>query len=154
MKPGTEILREIFARYGEKVQLSDGTLNRQSLGEIIFNNPAERQWVEAQIHPYVRHRFESEIAREVGNIIVLAIPLLFEANMTDLVTEIWVVSCDGEEQIQRIKKRDRISSSAAEARINSQLSLEEKIARADVVLDNSTTLDNLRQQVDLALGFV
>ncbi|HCA97845.1 MAG TPA: dephospho-CoA kinase, partial [Cyanobacteria bacterium UBA9226] len=104
------------------------------------------------IHPYVRQRFESEIAREMGNIIILAIPLLFEANMTDLVTEIWVVSCNQEEQLKRIMERDGFDLAAAQARINSQLSLEDKIARANVALDNSTTLDNLRQQVDLALG--
>ena len=154
VKPGTGVLKEIFARYGARVQLSDGTLNRQGLGEIIFNNPAERQWVEGQIHPYVRHRFESEITREVGNIIVLTVPLLFEANMTDLVTEIWVVYCNQEQQLKRIRERDSFSLAAAQARINSQLSLEEKIDRADVLLDNSTTLDNLRQQVDRALNFL
>lgn len=154
VQPGTAVLKEIFARYGAKVQLADGTLNRQGLGEIIFNNPPERQWVEAQIHPYVRHRFESEIAREVGDIIVLAIPLLFEANMTDLVTEIWVIFCDLEEQLKRIMERDGLDLASAQARVNSQFNLEDKVARADVVLDNSSTLDNLWKQVDLALGFV
>ncbi len=154
VQPGTEVLRDIFARYGTMVQLPDGTLNRQGLGEIIFNNLDEKQWLEAQIHPYVHQRFASEIAREIGGLIVLAIPLLFEANMTDLVTEIWVVCCNRGEQLQRIMERDSLALEAAQARVNSQLSLEEKVARADVVLDNSTTLDNLWQQVDRALGFV
>jgi dephospho-CoA kinase len=154
VQPGTAIFREIFARYGNRVLLPDGTLNRQGLGEIIFNNSAEKQWLEAQIHPYVRQRFESEIATNSGGILVLVIPLLFEANMTDLVTEIWVVCCNPEEQLKRIMERDSLSLAAAKARINSQFSLEEKVARADVVLDNYTTLDNLRQQVDIALSFV
>ena len=154
VKPGTTVLRDIFARYGTMVQLPDGTLNRQGLGEIIFNNLDEKQWLESQIHPYVRHRFGSEITVGIGNIIVLAIPLLFEANMTDLVTEIWVVWCNRGEQLKRIMSRDSLALEAAQARVNSQLSLEEKVARADVVLDNSTTLDNLLQQVDTALNFV
>jgi dephospho-CoA kinase len=154
VQPGTAVFRDIFARYGGRVQLPDGTLNRQCLGEIIFNNPVEKQWVESQIHPYVRQRFESEIDKEVGDTIVLAIPLLFEANMTDLVTEIWVVYCNHEQQLKRIMERDSISIAAAQARVNSQFTLENKVARADVVLDNSATLDNLLQQVDRALGFV
>ncbi|MCP2729225.1 dephospho-CoA kinase [Limnofasciculus baicalensis] len=154
VQPGTRVLRDIFARYGDRVKLADGTLNRQGLGEIIFNDTAEREWVEAQIHPYVRQRFEVEIARKVGDIIVLAIPLLFEANMTDLVTEIWVIFCNLDEQLKRIRERDSISVAAAQARINSQFYLEDKVARADMVLDNSSTLDNLWRQVDLALGSI
>jgi dephospho-CoA kinase len=77
---------------------------------------------------------------------------LFEANMTDLVTEIWVVCCSVEQQIQRIRERDRLSIEQAQSRLNSQLPLAEKVARADVVLDNSSTRESLLQQVDHALS--
>ena len=151
VQPGSPVLNRIITRYGSEVQLADRTLNRKRLGEIIFPNPEERQWLEQQIHPYVRDRIESQLNILESPTVVLVIPLLFEANMTDLVTEIWVVCCSVEQQIQRIRERDRLSLEQAQSRLNSQLPLAEKVARADVVLDNSSTRDSLLQQVDRAL---
>jgi dephospho-CoA kinase len=145
------VLSKIFERYGSGVQLPDGSLNRKSLGNIVFTDPDERKWLEQQIHPYVRSRFESEVSTLVDPRVVLVVPLLFEANMTDLVTEIWVVSCSPEQQLRRMMERDRLSLEEAIARLNSQLPLEEKVTRADVVLDNSSTPEALLKQVDLAL---
>lgn len=145
------VLSKIFERYGSGVQLPDGSLNRKSLGSIVFSDPDERKWLEQQIHPYVRSRFESEVSSVVDPRVVLVVPLLFEANMTDLVTEIWVVSCSPEQQLRRMMERDRLSLEEAQVRLNSQLPLEEKIARADVILDNSSTPEALLKQVDLAL---
>lgn len=145
------ILNQIFERYGVAVKLPDGTLNRNRLGEIIFNHPDEKQWLEQQIHPYVRDRFQSALNSLNTPTVVLVIPLLFEANMTDLVTEIWVVSCSPEQQLQRMVERDRLSPEQAQTRINNQLPLQEKMARADVILDNSSTLEALLKQVDVAL---
>lgn len=151
VQPSSPILSEIFERYGVAVKLPDGTLNRKYLGEIVFNNPDEKRWLEQQIHPYVRDRFQSELDTLIAPTAVLAIPLLFEAEMTDLVTEIWVVSCSPEQQLQRMMTRDRLSLEQAQARINNQRPLEEKIARADVVFDNSSTLEPLLKQVDLLI---
>ncbi len=145
------ILEAIFTRYGDRVMLSDRSLNRASLGEIVFNNPTEKQWLESQIHPYVRDRFEQELQRLPNNTIVLAIPLLFEAKLTDTVSEIWVVSCDRSLQIARLQQRNSLTIQQAEARIDSQMPLAEKIAAADVVLDNNADLAHLFAQVDRAL---
>ena len=147
---GSPVLSKICDRYGSGVQLPDGTLNRKRLGEIVFSNPAQRQWLEQQIHPYVRDRFQSELNTLVAPTVVLVVPLLFEAGMTDLVTEIWLVSCSPEQQLRRMIERDRLSREQAQSRINSQIPLEEKVARADVVLDNSSTPEALLKQVDLA----
>jgi dephospho-CoA kinase len=146
---GSPILQSISQRYGTNILQPDGTLDRQRLGKIIFSDPNERSWLESYIHPYVRTCFETEISHLVSAATaVLAIPLLFEAEMTDLVTEIWVVSCDRATQLNRIMTRDRISESAALVRIASQMSLTDKIAQADVNLDNSTTVANLERQID------
>ena len=147
---GSPILSKICDRYGSGVQLPDGTLNRKRLGEIVFSNPAQRQWLEQQIHPYVRDRFQSDLNTLVAPTLVLVVPLLFEAGLTDLVTEIWVVSCSAEQQLRRMIERDRLSLEQAQSRINSQLPLAEKVDRADVVLDNSSTPEALLKQVDLA----
>ena len=82
---GSPIHKAIAERYGEQILLIDGSLNRQKLGEIIFNQPEERQWLESLIHPDVGDRFLKAIAASSAQILVLVIPLLFEARMTNLV---------------------------------------------------------------------
>ncbi|MCF4970328.1 dephospho-CoA kinase [Nostoc sp. CMAA1605] len=141
------ILDAIAQRYGQEILLADSNLNRSRLGEMIFSHPAERQWIDSIIHPYVRDRFVQAINQSTSTI-VLVIPLLFEAQMTDLVTEIWVVTCSELQQLQRLMERNQLNSEQATARINSQLSLQEKAAMADFVLDNSGSLADLLKQID------
>jgi dephospho-CoA kinase len=148
---GSPILSAIAQRYGSEILLPDGTLNRQKLGEIVFGNIDERRWLEQQIHPYVRDRFVEAIHQLPEQTVVLVVPLLFEAGMTDLVTEIWVVYCSQQQHLERLMQRDHLTLEQAQARINSQILIEEKCKLADVVLDNSSTLEALLQQVDAAL---
>lgn len=148
---GTKAINAIANRYGEQILLADGSLNRQQLGAIVFNNDSERHWLEGQIHPEVRDRFIQEMKQLSTSPIVLVIPLLFEAQMTDLVTEIWVVYCPKQQQLARLIERDRLTTEAAEARINSQMPIEEKCDRADIILNNSSTLKALLEQVDAAI---
>ncbi len=148
---GSPILDTIAQRYGAQILLADGSLNRQKLGEIIFERQDERNKIEELIHPYVGDRFQEAIAQSASQIVVLVIPLLFEAKMTHLVTEIWVVRCSESQQLQRLIQRNHLSPEQAKARINSQLSIAEKASLADVVLDNSYTLETLLKQVDVAL---
>ena len=144
----SSILKEIFARYGDSVKLADGNLNRSVLGDIIFTNSAERLWLENKIHPLVRDRFTLELKRLHNPIVILSIPLLFEANLDHLVTEIWVVSCDYNTQLCRLQKRNNLTLQQAQSRINSQLPLTKKVAQADFVLENNSTLEDLYQQCD------
>ncbi|WP_224409947.1 dephospho-CoA kinase [Oscillatoria salina] len=145
------ILTELAQRYSPNILLSNGELDRQALAKIIFHNPQERSWVEQKIHPYVRQRIQAQLRTFSGYIAVLAIPLLFEAKMTDLCNEIWVVSCHLQQQIKRLIERNNFTLAQAQARIDSQMPLGEKIAAADVVLDNSATLDYLYKQIDAQL---
>lgn len=147
---GSHILAQIAQRYGQDILLNN-ELNRAKLGEIIFKDESERLWVESLIHPYVKERFKREIATLSNNILVLVIPLLFEVEMTDIVTETWVVSVRESQQLQRLIQRNNLTLEQAQARINSQMPISEKIARADVVLDNSHSLDMLLKQVDIAM---
>ena len=149
---GSPILTAIFQRYGDRVQQPDLSLDRSSLGEIIFNDPYEKQWLENQIHPYVRDRFEQELKRTDSNTIILDIPLLFEARLTDTVTEIWVVSCDRSWQISRLQQRNSLTLEQAQARIANQFPLAQKAAAADVVLDNNGSVGDLYFQIDAAIA--
>ena len=86
-----------------------------------------------------------------ASIVVQSIPLLFEADLTGQVTEIWVVTCTLQQQQQRLMVRNHLTPEQAEARICSQMPLAQKASQADVVLDNSGNLPELFQQVDQAL---
>jgi dephospho-CoA kinase len=155
--PGSPILDSIVERYGAGILLSDRHLNRPELGNIIFCNPAERQWLEQQIHPYVRRRLIETTQSYISQLslvststltVVLVVPLLFEAKMTDLCTEIWVVYCSPSVQLERLMQRDGLNVDRSNARINTQLPIIEKCQKADFVLDNSSTLDSLFVQID------
>lgn len=142
------ILETIKKRYGDPICLENGKLNRQKLGSIIFNDSREKQWLESQIHPYVRQRFKQEINQSQEKVIVLDIPLLFESNLTYLVTETWVVYCSYDQQLKRLMTRNHLTPEEAISRIKSQLSIEEKAKMSDIILDNSSTLENLYEQID------
>ena len=149
---GSPILHTLAQRYGDNILLDDGSLNRPQLGTIIFNQPREKQWVEQQIHPFVRERF-NQVRRQhpASQTLVYAIPLLFEANLTHLVSEIWVVTCSPQQQLERLMTRSSLAQAEAQARIDNQLPLSEKVAQADYVLDNSKDRSTLYQQIDQIL---
>lgn len=154
IEPGSAVLTEVVERYGSSILLGDGTLDRRRLGDIVFSSPAERLWLEQRIHPYVHDRMKAElhhIAAQSHNTAVLVIPLLFEARMTDLVTEIWVVCSHKKQQQERLMQRDHMNIEQIQARIDSQMAIERKVAQADVVINNSSTLENLYRQSDEAL---
>ena len=155
VQPGSEVLEEIQERYGLGILLPDGKLDRLRLGQIVFSSASERLWLEQRIHPYVRDRITAQLNTldsEKYPTVVLVIPLLFEARMTDLVTEIWVVACDQNQQFERVKSRDGLPLEQIQSRINSQMSMEKKLAQANVILDNSSTPEALLKQVDEAIG--
>lgn len=152
VQPNSPTLQKIFTRYGQLVRLPDGQLNRQILGDIIFNNLEEKQWLESKIHPFIINKFEKKISQLQSPIMILSVPLLFEARLTNLVTEIWVVYCSYNQQIKRLIENNCMTKKQATKRIMSQFPLKEKVALADVVLDNSLTLNVLYQQVDFYLN--
>lgn len=146
---GSEILRRVCDRYSTSILLPDGNLNRLQLGQIIFNDPAEKIWLEQQIHPFVRAQFATVSATfPLSQTLVYSIPLLFEAKLTHLVTEIWVVTCNPSQQKARLMARNQLSETDAQARIDAQMSLEDKCKRADYVLDNSHSQAQLWAAVD------
>ncbi|MEA5419957.1 dephospho-CoA kinase [Spirulina sp. CCNP1310] len=150
---GSPVWERVRDRYGHEILLPDGEINRRKLGEIVFSDPAELRWLEGEIHPVVGDRLAQTLTTWTDQPrVILMIPLLFEANMTDLVSEIWVVTCDPAQQQQRLIERDRLTTAQAQARINQQMPLAAKIAAADQVLHNTGTLAELYGQIDQALG--
>ncbi|MFN3361966.1 MAG: dephospho-CoA kinase [Pseudanabaenaceae cyanobacterium] len=139
----------VVNRYGSGI-LRQGQIDRQRLGQIIFRDAGERRWLEHQIHPLVRQMLVEDTDRAEG-LIVLEIPLLFEAEMTDLVDIIWVVACGEATAIARLQERNQLTLEECQQRLRAQMPLAAKIQRADVVLYNEGTLEELYQQVDRAL---
>lgn len=144
----THIYNLIIRRYGEQISLNNGDLDRQKLAEIIFNNQQEKVWLESLIHPFVSDKITEKISNISNSVIILSVPLLFEANMTDLTSIIWVVYCDLSQQLMRLQTRNNLDRRGALMRINSQMSLSEKIKKADFILDNNGNKEQLYQQID------
>ena len=143
LAPGQAASHAVMARYGNEV-ISAGSdpeaaeLDRTALGAIVFSDPTQRQWLEELVHPLVRQQFESNLNRLVSEpIVVLMIPLLFEAGLDNLCTEVWVVHCSPEQQRQRLIDRNGLTVEDADRRIQSQWPLAKKVGLADQVIDNS-----------------
>jgi dephospho-CoA kinase len=146
-----DLIAAIASRYGDRVLNSDRTLDRSALGKIIFQDATERRWLEAQIHPYVRDRLQAEAKQQASSTVIMVVPLLFETGMQAMVTETWVVSCTVEQQLERLVQRNHLSESEAKLRIASQMPLAQKIALADLVIDNSGSEAELFKQIDAAM---
>ena len=144
-------LLKVKDRYGEIILDDQGNLNRRKLGAIVFESDCDRKWLETLIHPYVQECLVSEAKRLAPSTVVMVIPLLFEAKMENLVTEIWAIACDSQQQMQRLINRNHLSKNEAIQRISSQMSQSEKIEIADVVIINSDNIEELFFQVDKAL---
>jgi dephospho-CoA kinase len=155
LAPGTPGAAAVLERYGEVVRAqgsctNSGVIDRGALGQIVFNASQEREWLEQLVHPLVRERFDAELAALAAQpAVVLVIPLLFEAGLESLCSEIWLVDCEPEQQLERLMQRDGLSQAAAQARINAQWPLERKRELADRVIDNRQGVVDLQATLSL-----
>jgi dephospho-CoA kinase len=140
--PGNPGLAMVVDAFGSEILLSDGILNRKRLGELVFSDSAKRHQLEAILHPEIKRLAEERIAIAAAKgqrIVFYMAPLLIEANVTDRVDEIWVVTVRPEIQIKRLMARDNISRDDALRIIASQMPLADKERYGRVVIDNSGT---------------
>ncbi len=150
VEPGQPALQEIAATFGSDVLLPDGRLDRPKLAGIIFADAAERAKLDAITHPRIRARMDEEIKvrRSGPGVLIADIPLLYENDRTQTVEKVIVVWVDPKTQLLRIRQRDGLSADAARQRIDAQMPLDAKRARADHVIDNSGSRDDTRAQVE------
>ncbi len=139
--PGTPLTKRVVARYGKDVldptKSNSLTLDRFALAQIIFSDTEERLWLEGLVHPFVRNCFDSELSKvDNHKVVVLMVPLLFEVDFVDLCSEVWLVTCNIDQQVKRLSKRDGISLEQAQTRIKTQWPMERKEKLADFVIDN------------------
>lgn len=149
---GRPALWLIRRHFGEEVIQEDGTLNRAALGRLIFEHPKARGALNRRIHPFIIFNMLSRLAISVfwqwQAVIVLDTPLLYESRtLLPVCSSVVVVSCSNEQQLSRLMSRDGvgkgISEDDARKRISSQMPLEDKASRADVVIDNSGRKEDL-----------
>jgi dephospho-CoA kinase len=152
VEPGTDGLDRIHRRFGDAVLTPDGRLDRPALGRIVFGDAAARADLEAIIHPAVRRRAaELEAAAEPDAVVVQMIPLLVETGQAGSFDAVIVVDVPADVQRQRLMTRNQMSAAEADSRIAAQADRQQRLAAADVVIDNSRPdLDDLRRRVTQA----
>lgn len=152
--PGSEAMERIRQVFGPEVFLPDGQLDRVKMAKIVFSDEDRRQALNAIIHPYVWRRTEEGLitAQNEGYpIAVMDMPLLLEIGWQLRSEAVWVVRAPVEQQILRMCARDGATREEALARIRKQMPTINKINYADVVIDNSGSLEATEQQVQEAL---
>src|SRR5690606_35620875 len=128
----------------------DGSINRPALGQVVFSEPAKLEQLEQIVHPFVVKRMISAIAAPGPDVLVLDAIKLFEAGIADHCDAVWVVDADRETRIRRVMERNKVDRAEAERRLDAQPPQEEKLARADVVIDNGGSLAETEAQVRAA----
>lgn len=149
---GSEALQELVDFLGEEILQPDGRLDRSRLGEIIFADPEIRQKVDEIMHPRVFVQMQEATQKALASaqtpIVILDVPLLFESGYTlRLADDTVVVYARPSVQRARLMARNNMDATEADRRIASQMALEEKLRRADYVIDNSGPLYKTKKQV-------
>ncbi|GDX76932.1 hypothetical protein LBMAG41_20080 [Cyanobium sp.] len=175
LAPGRPATLAVLARYGERVRQAPAAaaegavsvdpaatgmpvdapadrIDRAALGRIVFADARERRWLEELVHPLVRQRFSAELERlAAAPTVVLMVPLLFEAGLESLCSEVWLVDCDEHQQLERLIGRDRLSEAEARARIVSQWPLARKRPLVERRIENRGNSEALGDAVRAAL---
>ena len=150
LAPGQQAWEEVLSYFGSAIQLPDKSIDRRKLGEIVFNDPDKRQWLNHCLHPRVFEVYTTQVkhigARQPDAVVVLDAALLIETGYDRKMDKVVVVYADEECQLRRLMERDRFSREQAMARIRSQMPLSEKRLRADYVIDNCGNREDTEQQ--------
>lgn len=146
--PDQDAFVEIVHTFGKKVVDLDGSLNRHILRKLIFSDPVAKQKLENILHPRIRLQLLQQSQACDAIYCILAIPLLLEANMADIVDRIAVTDIEPDLQLKRLCQRDNISEKEAQNMINSQCNRQQRLAIGDDIISNNGSIDSLKQYVD------
>jgi dephospho-CoA kinase len=149
--PGSGCYEAVVEAFGRDIVAPDGQIDRKALGGKVFGDPVQRRRLEGIVWPWMRETMDNRLAaiRAEGTpVVVLEAAVLIEADWVPITDQVWVVTVEPDIARQRIMERNGLTAEQADARINAQLSNAERVARAEVVIDNSGTLDELRARVD------
>jgi dephospho-CoA kinase len=149
--PGTDGHREVVEAFGEDVLQPNGEVDRRALGGKVFGNPEAMAQLNAIAWPRIRQKLEDGIEeqRQLGaGVVVLDAAVLIEAGWTDAADEVWVVTAPEGDVISRIQARNNLTEEQVRARMASQMSSEERVTHADVVVANDGDLQGLQARIE------
>jgi dephospho-CoA kinase len=150
LSSGQDACREVSEHFGPDIRLPDGSVDRRKLGDIVFNHPEERAWLNQCIHPRVFQAYQMEVRhlreRQPDAIVVLDAALLIETGHHKKMDRLIVVYASPQDQVKRLMERDRFTLEQALARIASQMPLDEKRQYADHVIENTGTREETERQ--------
>ncbi len=147
VEPGRPALAAIAEHFGDDILQADGTLDRAALRAVVFADDAERRWLESLTHPLIGQEILDQLTASTSPYTILASPLLLETTQRDLVDSVVLVDVPVEVQVSRTMARDDNDEAQVRRIIAAQMPREEKLARADIVIDNSGTLEALDARV-------
>jgi dephospho-CoA kinase len=142
----TAVQKEIAQTFGEGVLAANGRINRAALGDIVFNNAQALVMLEQIVHPRVTSRILTMIQESAAEVVMIEAIKLLEGKLWTYCREIWVTNCSYERQLQRLEVCRGMETAVAEARIDAQSPAQEKIARADVVIDTDGLMRETERQ--------
>lgn len=149
-EPGTATFAQVVAEFGDEIVAEDGTINRQVLGGLVFGHPDGMGRLTGIVWPGIRALATAELARlkEAGTAVaVLEAAVMIEAGWQDMVDEVWVVTAPPEAARERLMERNGLSAEDADNRINSQISNDERIEHADLVISTDCSLEEVAGRV-------
>jgi len=154
-EPGTEVFAAMVARFGDGILAPDGTLDRQAVAAVVFNDPDELVALNSIVHPAVGKEIFRRIQERIGtdDVVVLDVPLLGKNGLYQ-VAGVLVVDTPIETAVQRLVELRGMDEADARARIANQISREERVAGADMVIDNSGAPGDLDAQIDAAWDWI
>ncbi len=147
MRAGTRAHTTVVETFGPGVLAPGGEIDRKRLGAIVFADPTALARLEAIAHPATIEEVQRRIGDASAGVVVVEAIKLIEAGMADAYDSVWVTVCQREQQIRRIMDARGLSQAEAEQRVQAQPPQEDKIACADVVIDNSRSLSQTRAQM-------
>ncbi|RUO33496.1 dephospho-CoA kinase [Aliidiomarina sanyensis] len=145
--PGSPLLKDIQAEFGNSMIKSNGELDRAALRALIFSDENAKTKLNALMHPVIRDQLLAALERAKSSYVILSAPLLFENKLDTLCQRVLVVDVPESEQIARTQARDGVDANQVAAIIAAQISRTERLARADDVIDNTLPITQLAETV-------
>ncbi len=147
VEPGSEVLDRLVEEFGPEILGGDGRLDRRGFANIVFKDPKKVERLNGITHPAILEKTLTIASQEPDAVYMVNTPLLFESGFDRYMDKNIVVTAGTDQVLRRGVERDRITEGEIRDRLKNQISLNEKVKRADYVIDNSTSLDNTRRQV-------
>ncbi len=149
-KPDTRAWHEVVSAFGKQIVAPSGEIDRKRLGAIVFSDPASLSRLNQIVHPVMYDMMKARIEeyrRQGVGVVVLEAAILIEANWRSLVDEVWMTVASEATVLERLKKQRGLGEEQTLARIRSQLSTDERIKYADVIINNDGNLDVVKAKV-------